>query len=49
VFAKYHTEIECDTAVWDKIESLIRAKLPASDQVAPVPTPAIAPTDAPKQ
>jgi hypothetical protein len=49
VFAKYHTEIECDTAVWDKIESLIRAKLPASDQVAPVPTPAIPPAAAPKQ
>lgn len=28
VFATSHTEIECDPGVWDKIESLIRAKLP---------------------
>jgi hypothetical protein len=27
-FAKYHTEIECDPAVWDRVESLIRSKLP---------------------
>jgi hypothetical protein len=28
VFAKYHTEIECDPAVWSRVESLIRSKLP---------------------
>jgi hypothetical protein len=28
VFAKYHTRIECDTAVWSQVESLISAKLP---------------------
>jgi hypothetical protein len=28
VFAKYHTRIECDTAVWSQVESLIRSKLP---------------------
>jgi hypothetical protein len=27
-FAKSHTEIECDPAVWKQVESLIRAKLP---------------------
>ena len=26
-FAKYHTEIECDPAVWNQVESLIRSKL----------------------
>ena len=29
-FMKYHTEIECDPAVWKQVESLIRAKLPAA-------------------
>src|SRR6266852_3364895 len=28
VFAKYHTEIECDPTVWNRVESLIRSKLP---------------------
>ena len=28
VFMKYHTEIECDPAVWRQVEELIRAKLP---------------------
>jgi len=28
VFVKYHTEIECDPAVWGQVESLIGAKLP---------------------
>jgi len=28
VFAKYHTKIECDTAVWKQVESLISSKLP---------------------
>ncbi|HMD31420.1 MAG TPA: hypothetical protein VKG84_05895 [Candidatus Acidoferrales bacterium] len=28
VFMKAHTEIECDPTVWDKVESLIRSKLP---------------------
>jgi hypothetical protein len=27
-FVKYHTEIECDPAVWSQVESLIRSKLP---------------------
>ncbi len=48
IFAKYHTEIECDTAVWDKIDALIRASLPPRDQLGPAPTPAIAPTADPK-
>ncbi len=28
VFAKFHTEIECDPAVWNQVETLIRSKLP---------------------
>jgi hypothetical protein len=28
VFARSHTEIECDPSVWKQVESLIRAKLP---------------------
>lgn len=28
VFVKPHTQIECDPAVWDQVESLIRANLP---------------------
>jgi hypothetical protein len=48
IFAKYHTEIECDTVVWDKIDSLIRASLPKRDQLGPAPTPAIAPTADPQ-
>jgi len=28
LFAKYHTRIECDAAVWSQVESLISAKLP---------------------
>jgi hypothetical protein len=28
VFMKYHTEIECDPAVWKQVEALIRSKLP---------------------
>jgi hypothetical protein len=28
VFVRYHTEIECDPAVWGQVESLIRSKLP---------------------
>jgi hypothetical protein len=27
VFMKYHTEIECDPAVWKRVEALIRSKL----------------------
>ncbi len=30
VFLKYHTEIECDPAVWKQVEDLIRAKLAAA-------------------
>jgi hypothetical protein len=29
LFAKYHTEIECDPAVWSRVEALIRSRLPA--------------------
>jgi hypothetical protein len=28
VFMRYHTEMECDPAVWKQVESLIRSKLP---------------------
>jgi hypothetical protein len=28
IFTKQHTEIECDPVVWDRVESLIRSKLP---------------------
>jgi hypothetical protein len=35
LFTKYHTKIECDPEVWNRVETLIRAKLPpARDQVA---------------
>ena len=30
LFSKPHTEIECDPRLWSQVESLIRAKLPAS-------------------
>jgi hypothetical protein len=30
VFMKYHTEIECDPAVWKRVEALIRSKLPVT-------------------
>jgi len=40
--ATAHTEIECDPAVWDRVEALIRAKLPptssATTDIAPEPT-----------
>jgi hypothetical protein len=29
VFAKTHTEMECDPVVWNQVESLIRSKLPS--------------------
>ena len=29
---KYHTEIECDPAVWGRVEALIRGKLPAAKE-----------------
>ncbi len=32
VFAKYHTEIECDPAVWNQVESLIRSELPPAGE-----------------
>jgi hypothetical protein len=31
MLTKYHTEIECDPAVWNRVEMLIREKLPATD------------------
>jgi hypothetical protein len=34
VFAKSHTEIECDPRVWNQVESLIRAKLPQATRSA---------------
>ncbi len=30
VFFMHHTEIECDPAVWNRVESLIRSKLPTA-------------------
>jgi hypothetical protein len=30
LFMKAHTEIECDPNVWDKVQALIRSKLPAA-------------------
>lgn len=30
IFVKYHTEIECDSALWNQVESLIQSKLPQS-------------------
>ena len=35
VFAKYHTEIECDPDVWKRVEALIRLKLPAVGEQHP--------------
>lgn len=32
LFTKQHTEIECDPAVWSRVESLIRSKLPPVTQ-----------------
>ena len=32
LFTKQHTEIECDTQVWDRVESLIRSRLPPAHQ-----------------
>jgi hypothetical protein len=29
LLAKYHTNIECDPTVWNRVEALIREKLPA--------------------
>jgi len=34
LFVKQHTEIECDTKVWERVEALIRAKLPARGSAA---------------
>jgi hypothetical protein len=30
IFVKPHTQIECDPAVWDQVESLIRSNMPAA-------------------
>ena len=35
-FAKPHAEIECDPNVWNKVEALIRSKLPPAPTGAPV-------------
>jgi len=32
LFTKQHTEIECDTQVWGRVESLIRSKLPPAHE-----------------
>ena len=32
VLTKYHTEIECDPAVWGRVEALIRGKLPEAEK-----------------
>ncbi len=34
IFVKQHTEIECDPAVWGRVESLIRSELPQVGQDA---------------
>jgi hypothetical protein len=34
LFVKQHTEIECDTKVWERVGALIRAKLPAHGSAA---------------
>ncbi|MGH9703698.1 MAG: hypothetical protein ACRD4K_10020 [Candidatus Acidiferrales bacterium] len=34
IFAKAHTQIECDPAVWNKVEALIRAQLPPASPTA---------------
>ncbi len=34
LFTKYHTEIECDPEVWNRVEMLIRAKLPPVEDKA---------------
>jgi len=39
VFAKSHTEIECDPSVWKQVESLIRSKLPPATQSVPTQSP----------
>lgn len=35
MLTKYHTEIECDPAVWGRVEGLIREKLPALEKSGP--------------
>jgi hypothetical protein len=37
LFVKQHTEIECDTRVWSRVEALIRSKLPPSREAATQP------------
>jgi hypothetical protein len=37
--ARAHTEIECDPAVWDRVEALIRAKLPPTASATAATTP----------
>jgi hypothetical protein len=39
VFAKPHTEIECDPIVWNQVESLIRSKLPPATPSMLLPQP----------
>lgn len=34
LFTKYHTKIECDPEVWNRVETLIRAKLPPVEEKA---------------
>jgi hypothetical protein len=34
LFTKYHTKIECDPEVWNRVEALIRAKLPPVEEKA---------------
>jgi len=36
VFMRAHTQIECDSKVWDQVESLIHATLPASAKAASI-------------
>jgi hypothetical protein len=34
LFTKYHTKIECDPEVWNRVEALIRGKLPPVEEKA---------------
>jgi hypothetical protein len=35
VFVKFHTQIECDPVIWDRVESLIRSNLPQASPNGP--------------
>ena len=39
LFTKYHTKIECDPEVWNRVETLIREKLPPAEDKAATQVP----------